>query len=599
LYCEVRGQRFAAQVRYQADDALFVGRLVDSENVVCFDGGSIDELEASFRTALDHYAPVPARGSRLAVLPPRMVAALSRACRPTGLGMNDRFVLALAVLLVVQAAIGFIDSTAGKRYLLNSMPAFDQMPIGTACQIAASLLAWLVWIARYRCRAPQDVSWPMVLRAATLLGLLSWLCPQVNSADLFLYVSHGRLMLLHHLSPYYHTYQDVNDDSWTQAWAQTRMAYGPANFPIMWLGAAISNWTVPSAWMDAASWSEPLAAWVANLNAIVAIYAIKALWLALHVLGVRLLWHTVPDHPLYRQRVFLYAVNPYVLFELICNGHIDMWMVFLTLAALYQARRERWEAAFSLGFLAALSKLMALALPLGLLCLMWHRRAYRSIARCLGVAVVIFGVLRLWVFDSLADMSVLVPQDGFNGTFPHMDCLSGWLWPGDPSPSALKADFMLIHWGLLWPVALAVCGAVLLDSKSFRRLVAGQLLVQASLLTVFASFVQPWYWVGLMLFGPFLPAGLFEYTAIMSLTGPFLAYYHTEVINQVSFLILGAVFLMWSRERWSVALVWVLAGFVCLYTAGDQTNVATCALDQLLPYLWLLGCWYRTRGARS
>lgn len=46
---------YDAVVEYDSEDKLFVGRVINTRDVIAFDGLSVDELEASFHAAVDEY----------------------------------------------------------------------------------------------------------------------------------------------------------------------------------------------------------------------------------------------------------------------------------------------------------------------------------------------------------------------------------------------------------------------------------------------------------------------------------------------------------------------------------------------------------------
>ncbi len=46
---------YEAVVEYDHLDKLFVGRVINTRDVIAFDGLSVDELEASFQAAVDEY----------------------------------------------------------------------------------------------------------------------------------------------------------------------------------------------------------------------------------------------------------------------------------------------------------------------------------------------------------------------------------------------------------------------------------------------------------------------------------------------------------------------------------------------------------------
>jgi predicted HicB family RNase H-like nuclease len=46
---------YEAIIEYDAEDRLFFGRVININDIIVFDGLSVDELEQSFQTVIDHY----------------------------------------------------------------------------------------------------------------------------------------------------------------------------------------------------------------------------------------------------------------------------------------------------------------------------------------------------------------------------------------------------------------------------------------------------------------------------------------------------------------------------------------------------------------
>ena len=46
---------YAARVEFDADDRIFFGRLAGIRDIVTFHGRTVEELEAAFKEAIDHY----------------------------------------------------------------------------------------------------------------------------------------------------------------------------------------------------------------------------------------------------------------------------------------------------------------------------------------------------------------------------------------------------------------------------------------------------------------------------------------------------------------------------------------------------------------
>jgi predicted HicB family RNase H-like nuclease len=48
-------KNYQAVVEFDAEDRIFTGRVVNTNDVIVFDGTSVDELEVAFHTAIDQY----------------------------------------------------------------------------------------------------------------------------------------------------------------------------------------------------------------------------------------------------------------------------------------------------------------------------------------------------------------------------------------------------------------------------------------------------------------------------------------------------------------------------------------------------------------
>lgn len=46
---------YEAMVEFDDEDRLFTGRVINTRDVIAFDGASVDELEQSFHKAIDEY----------------------------------------------------------------------------------------------------------------------------------------------------------------------------------------------------------------------------------------------------------------------------------------------------------------------------------------------------------------------------------------------------------------------------------------------------------------------------------------------------------------------------------------------------------------
>lgn len=94
---------YTAQVEYDAEDRILVGRLADIADIAVFHGASVDELETAFHETVDHYLAVsartgipaqvpaqpPAAADLTLRLPPEVYAAVVSAASGAGTGIDQ------------------------------------------------------------------------------------------------------------------------------------------------------------------------------------------------------------------------------------------------------------------------------------------------------------------------------------------------------------------------------------------------------------------------------------------------------------------------------------------------------------------------------
>ncbi|HEY4000643.1 MAG TPA: hypothetical protein VGO93_17365, partial [Candidatus Xenobia bacterium] len=391
---------------------------------------------------------------------------------------------------------------------------------------------------------------------------------------------------------YYHTYAEVHDQ-WRWAWWPLRMPYGPANLPLFEVAAWLSNWAVPASWVTAVQQVHPMAgAWLGALNALLPLYFLKAVNLGLHLAGLWLLYGIVPPHPMYRQRLFLYAVNPLLLFELVSNGHQDALVVFFTCASLAALRSGSPLTAFAASLAATLSKLLAISLPVGLLLYFLRRGQYRTLLLSIAMGLATFILVRLCWFDSIADMKVLTPWFSPFGTTAAILYI-----PGAVENTIAMREIKMLFWYGVWPATAIYCGWVLLQARRWSDFVAGQLVTWAALLVVLSTYTRVWYVTCLLPLGVLLPAGLFEYTLLCTFCCPVRNYYEMYWTAGVVLVLVAALLLCWSsradagpRRRLALGLAAFEGVLYLLMSSYWLPNNLTWGIGaHLVPLAWLIG----------
>ena len=89
---------YAARIEFDAQDRIFFGRLAGIRDIITFHGETVDELEAAFKEAVDHYLATcaklgdepnkPYSGKLTLRIPPNVHAAIATAAEISGKSLN-------------------------------------------------------------------------------------------------------------------------------------------------------------------------------------------------------------------------------------------------------------------------------------------------------------------------------------------------------------------------------------------------------------------------------------------------------------------------------------------------------------------------------
>jgi predicted HicB family RNase H-like nuclease len=95
----IKYRGYTARIDYDANDRVFVGRVLGMSEQLIFHGASVDELHADFEFAVDHYlsecekegrsAEKPASGRLLLRLPVEVHNAATVAAAGAGMSLNQ------------------------------------------------------------------------------------------------------------------------------------------------------------------------------------------------------------------------------------------------------------------------------------------------------------------------------------------------------------------------------------------------------------------------------------------------------------------------------------------------------------------------------
>jgi len=90
---------YRANIEYDAEDRILVGRLSDIDDIVVFHGSTVDDLETAFHESVNHYIEVserlvqqaskPFSGQIILQIPPEIHSAIATAAEVSGKSINQ------------------------------------------------------------------------------------------------------------------------------------------------------------------------------------------------------------------------------------------------------------------------------------------------------------------------------------------------------------------------------------------------------------------------------------------------------------------------------------------------------------------------------
>lgn len=210
------------------------------------------------------------------------------------------------------------------------------------------------------------LAWPVLLAGGALL-VVAMIQPPIESGDLWSYASYGRMVAVHHESPWDHVPANYPKDPYTprvvRFWRHTPSVYGPV-------------FAIPAAAVMG----------VAGTNATVArlgfqLLAALSVAAALLLVGRETRWNPTA--------IAILVVNPLVPICVVNAGHNDAWVGLLLLGAVLLATRRRWAWAGVLVALAAMIKVTALLALIALGVWAVRRAGPRAAAKLVGWATLV------------------------------------------------------------------------------------------------------------------------------------------------------------------------------------------------------------------
>jgi hypothetical protein len=374
-------------------------------------------------------------------------------------------------------------------------------PVLHACEAIALVAAALgvLWMQRIVARLPDAArSERDIVRGGALLCLCAAILPPMLTEDPVSYVVRGRVLAVHGANPY-----TVLAAEFAAVDPMVALAKDWAHFPLPY-GPLAALWQGALAWLGELPAFLP---WEARLGLTLLLFKLAnaALFLACGVLAARL---AAPhDAPTRARAALLVLWNPFLLLELVGNGHNDVLLVFPLLLACAAAQRDRHgRAAFWL-LLSAQIKFVTLAVAPLFLVFAWRRGAMRAACAGNALGALLFAALG-YVFWRQPGALGFLDRQMAQYTTPLHDLLAGLL--GD---HALARN-----------VGLALVAAVLahaaLRLRTCAQLAAAIVRVFLVLIVIGLPAAFAWYHAWWAFLAPAAGMGPRRVLAALSIWGP-------------------------------------------------------------------------------
>lgn len=337
-------------------------------------------------------------------------------------------------------------------------------------QIAVLAFLFLIYFAAVLNWQRLKISTRQLAGMIAAVTFLAWCCvPGVSSADPFQYIGFGRLAGVYHLNPYLHTYREVHDFYSPYAWFSFSMPYGPVVLLAL----------IP-------------AGLISSLNVLASLYFLKLEWVAVFFVSAWLLGKLleVAGRDV-GYGLFIFALNPLLLLELIVTGHNDGLVILFTLLALFFAQRQRMDVAIAMALLCALVKLSGIVLFGALVFLAVRNRLWKqSMIGLVGSGALVAG-LTLTLLPNRNAWRLLTNQATvFNTNSAH-----GWLlYVMSPHVRSLYVSGPLTAPRLIVDgIFVLFCLWRLLRIKDFASLVRESAYMTIALLVIYSGVFFAWY----------------------------------------------------------------------------------------------------------
>lgn len=349
--------------------------------------------------------------------------------------------------------------------------------------LAIVLGLYALYAAACRVAARRQGSFRVVFGFSAFFCAELLLAYPATAVDVFGYIAHGRLLVLHHANPLIVPPSAFRTDPILPylAFPNEPSQYGP-----LWI---LLNGAL---------------AWLANGNLLAEVMLYKAVAILAHLSGGAVIYHIArrltPDRALARTSALVYLWNPLVLWEMVGNAHNDELMMLCGLLAVWLFVTHNDLLVLPALALGALVKVPLISVAPILFSGVWHRSWSRAVEGAL-LAVVLAAAIYRPFWEGFNTLTALRRSDLFTASLGSVLRLGLTPKLGLVDATAVARSVSLAGFGLVVLIAVLLAFHTRTD-RAILELCYATLLGTLLLAT---TWFQAWYVVWPLAIGSALP----------------------------------------------------------------------------------------------
>lgn len=356
-------------------------------------------------------------------------------------------------------------------------PLLKQTPIFSSIVLFISLV---LYVLGYKFLDIEKLSLKKIIIPSAILSIIALAVLPLVSNDLYTYFYRARILLKYHANPYFKTYNDFSFDQYfpllNNVWSKHTAIYGP----FFWIVMGFVSFITAS-------------------KVFISIYAIKILFLTSFFASGFLIYKLTSS----KKALYLFLLNPVVIFFSILDAHSDIFLLFLILSSLFLAKKAKENSVYIflswlLFLFAFLIKIYVLPVAIFVLYLIFKDRKQKDIFKILvflafeSAFVIVLTYLPFWEgLETLKRYGEI--SRGYEGYFLgafKIATISSFSKLLKVVQSVLKISFVLFYLYLIFNFVKSIILKIKIQNLFYLSALSYVFFV-----LVFINVWNPWYFI--------------------------------------------------------------------------------------------------------